>query len=626
MGNQQVGREGEDAAARALEALGWTVLDRNWRCARGEIDIVAQHDDELVIVEVKTRRSTAFGTAAEAVTTAKVRRLRRLAAAWLEQQERRFAGVRIDVIAIDGSRSGERVIEHLEGDRVIGRTRSVALAGLDGHMIDVEAHLAASLPAFTIVGLPDASLSESRDRVRAAVASSALTWPNRRVTVNLSPASLPKTGSVTDLAIAVAVLAAAGLIDAAAPRRAVHLGELGLDGRVRPVRGVLPAVAAAVGAGADTVVVPAGNAEEAALVPGASVVGVATLAEVAARYGNEKARPTSTEVVRPVARVRPDVADLDLADVRGQEEPRWALEVAAAGGHHMLMAGPPGAGKTMLAARLPGILPDLTRDQAVVATSIHSVAGTLDPGAGLLVRPPYEAPHHSASAAAIVGGGSHLARPGAISRAHGGVLFLDEAPEFPTSVLQTLRQPLESGEVVLHRAAGAARYPARFQLVMAANPCPCGRFSGGGEECSCTPMARRRYFGRLSGPLLDRVDLHLEVRPVRRGMDDEGEPSRVVAARVAGARAAARERLEHTAWSVNSEVGGPWLRAHTPRDTLAVGFRALDRGMLTARGLDRSLRVAWTLADLEGRAAPGPEQIHQALMLRARAAGAVAVA
>jgi len=507
---------------------------------------------------------------------------------------------------------------------VIGRTRSIALAGLDGHVIDVEAHLAASLPAFAIVGLPDASLSEARDRVRAAVASSGMTWPNRRITVNLSPASLPKSGSVTDLAIAIAVLAAAGLIDRAAPRRAAHIGELGLDGRVRPVRGVLPAVAAAVAGGARSVVVPAGNAAEAALVPGADVVGVATLAELAARYGNEKAVPTSSEVVLPVLREPAVPDDADLADVRGQDEARWALEVAAAGGHHMLMVGPPGAGKSMLAARLPGILPDLGPEDAVVATSVHSVAGTLDAGAGLLSRPPFEAPHHSASAAAIVGGGSHLARPGAISRAHAGVLFLDEAPEFAASVLQTLRQPLESGEVVLHRAAGAARYPARFQLVMAANPCPCGRYDGGGEGCTCSPMARRRYFGRLSGPLLDRVDLHIAVRPVRRGMDEVGEPSAVVAARVAAARAAAEERLRDTEWSVNARVPGAWLRARTPREVLRVGFRALDRGLLTARGLDRALRVAWTLADLAGADSPRAEHANQALVLRARSTGVAA--
>jgi magnesium chelatase family protein len=509
---------------------------------------------------------------------------------------------------------------------VIGRTRSIALAGLEGHVIDVEAHMAASLPAFTIVGLPDASLTEARDRVRAAVSSSELAWPNRRITVNLSPASLPKSGSVTDLAIAVAVLAAAGLIDGEVAREAVHLGELGLDGRVRPVRGVLPAVAAAARAGAPIIVVPAGNYDEARLVPGASVVGVATLAELALRYGNEKARASSSVVVLPVIRPRAEVLDLDLTDVRGQEEPRWALEVAAAGGHHLLMVGPPGAGKTMLAARLPGILPDLAPEDAVLATSIHSIAGTLDPAAGLLTRPPFEAPHHSASAAAIVGGGSHLARPGAISRAHAGVLFLDEAPEFPSSVLQTLRQPLESGEIVLHRAAGAARYPARFQLVMAANPCPCGGHFGAGEACSCTPMARRRYFGRLSGPLLDRVDLHVDVRPVRRGMDDQGEPSRAVAARVASAREAARQRFRDLGWKSNAEASPGWLRANTPRSVVAVGLRSLDQGILSARGLDRSFRVAWTIADLAGRDSPGVEHFHQAMVLRTRATGMGAAA
>jgi len=505
---------------------------------------------------------------------------------------------------------------------MIGRTRSIALAGLDGYVIDVEAHMAASLPAFTIVGLPDASLNEARDRVRAAVTSSNLPWPNRRITVNLSPASLPKTGSATDLSIAVAVLAAAGLIDRTAARGAVHLGELGLDGRVRPVRGVLPAVAEAVRAGVVDVVVPTGNLEEARLVPGARPIGVATLAELAGRYGNEVARPASTEVVLPATRPRWEAEGLDLADVRGQEEPRWALEVAAAGSHHMLMVGPPGAGKTMLAARLPGILPDLAPEDAVLATSVHSIAGTLDPAAGLITRPPFEAPHHSASVAAIVGGGSHLAKPGAISRAHAGVLFLDEAPEFPSSVLQTLRQPLESGEVVLHRAAGAARYPARFQLVMAANPCPCGAFAGTGEGCSCTPMARRRYFGRLSGPLLDRVDLHVDVRAVRRGTDDPGESSGAVAARVAAARAAAGARFAGLGWRSNAAAPPAWLREHTPRPVVAVGLRALDRGALTARGLDRSFRVAWTLADLAGLSSPGVEQFHQAMVLRTRGSGA----
>ncbi|NTV38923.1 MAG: YifB family Mg chelatase-like AAA ATPase, partial [Demequinaceae bacterium] len=443
---------------------------------------------------------------------------------------------------------------------MIGRTRSVVLTGVVGHVIEVEAHLAPSLPAFTLVGLPDASLNESRDRVRAAVTSSGLSWPQRRITVNLSPASLPKSGSVTDLAIAVAVLAGAGLIDGRQAAGTVHLGELGLDGQLRPVRGILPSVAAAVASGSNRIVVPAGNADEARLVPGAVVTAASSLAELAAAYGNDDARAAPRgavpRVVPPARRVE-TVAD--LADVRGQPEARWALEVAAAGAHHLLMVGPPGAGKTMLASRLPGILPDLTPADALAATSIHSIAGTLSPEEGLLVRPPFEAPHHSASAAAIVGGGARIARPGAISRAHAGVLFLDEAPEFPGAVLQTLRQPLESGEIVLHRAYGAARYPARFQLVLAANPCPCGHFYGRGERCTCSALARRRYFSRLSGPLLDRVDIQVEVMPVARGASQSGEGTDAVAARVREARRRAESRFAGLPWSVTGHAPPSWL-------------------------------------------------------------------
>lgn len=506
---------------------------------------------------------------------------------------------------------------------MIGHTRSVVLTGVAGHVIDVEAHLAPSLPAFTLVGLPDASLNEARDRVRAAVMSSSLTWPMRRITVNLSPASLPKSGSVTDLAIAVAVLAGAGMIDARSASSWVHLGELGLDGQVRPVRGILPSVAAAVAAGCDGVVVATGNADEARLVPGARVVAVETLADLAASYGNEDARPSA----RPrgavsSAPVRESITPLDLADVRGQQEVRWALEVAAAGAHHVLMVGPPGAGKTMVAARLPGILPDLNAQDALAATSIHSVAGTLDPAEGLLVRPPFEAPHHSASAAAIVGGGSRIARPGAISRAHAGVLFLDEAPEFPSAVLQTLRQPLESGEIVLHRAYGAVRYPARFQLVLAANPCPCGHFYGRGDRCTCTPLARRRYFSRLSGPLLDRVDIQVEVMPVARGAAETGERSADVAARVLEARERARSRFSGLPWSVTAHAPAAWIREHTPSAAAAVARGALDAGRLSARGADRAVRVAWTLADLEGAKAPTADHVASAMVLRSREGGA----
>lgn len=505
----------------------------------------------------------------------------------------------------------------------LGRAGAVALVGLTGHVVQVEAHLAASVPGFTLIGLPDAALSESRDRVRAAVTSSGLRWPNRKVTVNLSPAALPKQGSGFDLAIAVAVLAGAGLVDAASAARAVHLGELGLDGRVHPVRGVLPAVAAAVAAGVERVVVAEADAAEARLVRGADVRGVATLGELALAYGAQIPPPA---VLPPVARgpVRAPRAETpDLADVLGQGPARQALEVAAAGGHHLLMVGPPGAGKTMLATRLPGILPDLGEDESVEVTALHSVAGTFDPSVGLIRRPPFEGPHHTATAASIVGGGSGLPRPGAASRAHRGVLFLDEAPEFAGRVLQTLRQPLEQGELVIHRAGGAARYPARFQLVLAANPCPCGRAVGKGLDCTCSSLARRRYFARLDGPLLDRVDLQVEVAPVRRAdLADgaQGEPSAAVAARVRAARDAQAERFARTGWATNAEANGGWLRRRLGAGVRVLSDldRALDRGQLTLRGADRVLKVAWTLADLAGRDGPGTEDVARALALRTR--------
>lgn len=503
----------------------------------------------------------------------------------------------------------------------LGRTRAVGLVGLVGHVVEVEAHLAPALPAFVLVGLPDASLSEARDRVRAAVGSTGLTWPNRRITVNLTPAALPKSGPAFDLAVAVSVLAAAELLDATRAVRAVHLGELGLDGRLRPVRGVLPAVAAAVDAGFPDVVVPEADVAEAALVPGARVVGCRTLAEVVHRYGGAATVPEVPPV--PALRTAPGrrTDPGDLADVLGQSQARTAVEVAAAGAHHLLLVGPPGAGKTMLASRLPGLLPDLDEAEAVEVTTVHSVAGTFDPAHGLLRRPPFEDPHHTATSASIIGGGAGVARPGAASRAHRGVLLLDEAPEFPSSVLQTLRQPLEHGEVVLHRARGAARYPARFQLVLAANPCPCGRAVGKGLACTCTSLDRRRYFGRISGPLLDRVDVQVEVPAVRRAeLRGVAEDTATVAARVAAARAAQAVRWAGTPWRVNAEVPGRVLRERLrpDRGMLRLVDEALDRGTLTLRGADRVLRIAWTLADLAGRAAPHAGDVGAAVALRTR--------
>jgi len=513
----------------------------------------------------------------------------------------------------------------------LGRSRAVALVGVHGHLVDVEADIAAGLPAFCMVGLPDASLVEARDRVRAAASNTGCALPMRRITVNLSPAGLPKAGTGFDLAVAAALLAASGQISGERAAGWVHVGELGLDGRVRAVRGVLPAVVAASDAGSPRVVVPAANAVEALLVPGVEVAPVRRLADVLALHRGELT-PAEARALPPDPdeagnrHVRPEPCAFstgDLAEVIGQPEARRALEVAAAGGHHIFLLGPPGAGKTMLAARLCGLLPDLDDAQALEVTAIHSLAGTLDPGTGLMRRPPFEDPHHTATVVALVGGGSGLPRPGAASRAHRGVLFLDEAAEFHPAALEALRQPLEHGELAIHRAHGSARFPARFQLVMAANPCPCGRATGKGLDCTCTPAARRRYLTRLSGPVLDRVDIQVEVLPVSRAAmaaGDAGEPSSVVAGRVAAARGLARARLARTPWVCNGEVPGSWLRGQLrlPARVTTDLDRALDRGQLSVRGYDRVLRLAWTEADLAGRDAPGREEIGRGLLLRQR--------
>lgn len=513
----------------------------------------------------------------------------------------------------------------------LGRTRSVSLDGVRGHVVEIEADISNGLPGTALVGSADASLNEARDRCRAAVVNSGRCWPTRKVTIGLSPASLPKTGAHYDLAIAVAVLAAAGELPAEMVddvlNEAVLLGELALDGRLRAVPGVLPATLGAVQAGLTRILVPEANAAEAAQVDGVQVVAARSLGHVVALLtGQDPPDDPPVEPLRHGAdhtwRGEERVAGLDLLDVLGQDDARFALEVAAAGGHHLLLSGPPGAGKTMLAERLPGLLPDLDPDHRLEVSAVHSVAGVLAPDHPLVRRPPFVDPHHSASMASIVGGGSRVIRPGAASLAHRGVLFLDEAPEFHSNVIEALRQSLESGQVSINRANRTAWFPARFQLVLAMNPCPCGQ---AGPDCSCVPAVRRRYTDRLSGPIRDRVDIHRVVQAVARHqvLDQlaRPEPTAVVAARVADARARQGHRLAGTPWRRNADVPGGELRRRWPMDPAATAVLQAGnaRGRVSARGMDRVVRIAWTLADLADTGVPGADDVAVALALRGAA-------
>ena len=514
----------------------------------------------------------------------------------------------------------------------VARTHSIALVGVEGHPVEIESDIENGLPGLLLVGLPDAALREARDRIRAAIINSGEQWPQRRITVGLSPASLPKRGSGFDLGIAVAVLAAAGAVPAAAIDGIAFVGELGLDGQVRPVRGVLPAVAGAAATGFRRVAVARANAAEAALVPGLRVLGAETLCGLLSWFRGDRGGGVADRVevleggtfpvqAKAAAGPRSGGPRADLADVLGQPAARRAAEICAAGGHHLSLLGPPGVGKTMLAERIPTVLPRLDRAAALEVTSIHSVAGALPAGGQLITDPPFCAPHHTATKAAIVGGGSGVIHPGAASLAHRGCLFLDEAPEFGRDVLDALRQPLESGEVVVARLGVTARFPARFTLVLAANPCPCAKGPGPQAACSCTPGARRRYLARLSGPLLDRVDVKVEFLPVGRAelLSDRrfAESSAAVALRVADARRRAADRLKDTPWRLNAEIPGSELRrSFAPGPGALVPLeRAMDLGEISARGVHRVIRVSWTLADLAGVARPTLAETSYALGL-----------
>jgi magnesium chelatase family protein len=495
----------------------------------------------------------------------------------------------------------------------IGRAWGAVLGGVDGVPVQVDADLARGIPTVGVIGLPDTSVAESRWRVRSAIEHTVGAWPSARLTISLSPADIPKQGTALDLAIAVAVLRATG-IAAAAHGDWAFLGELGLDGGVRRVRGMLPCALAVRAAGLRGVFVPTDNAPEAAIVPGLQVHAVRDLGHLLqVLAGTAQSQPWSAVVEN-----RPQV-QTDLADVRGHTAGRLMLEVAAAGGHHLLLTGSPGVGKTVLAQCLPALLPDLEDRTALEATAIASAVG--EEITCLRLRPPFVAPHHASSAAALIGTArGRVVVPGALTRAHGGVLFLDEAPEFSRPCLEGLRQPLESGSVHLLRAGTAVHLPARFQLVLAANPCPCGLGSGRGERCRCSPMARRRYAERISGPLLDRIDLRLEVTdPFRSAaaIGPAGESSAVVAQRVQDARQRSAERLHGSGWTVNAQVPGSELRRRWALDArCAEILHGAERDGLSLRGADRVLRVAWTLADLADIECPGVDQVQTALALR----------